>query len=186
MVIIGVNERGQKQFLAIEDGVRESPLKVGERFCSSSKAVAWMLLSCLLEMVPWDFGLAIDGIYPQARQQRCWVHKTANILNSLSKTSQPKAKQAIHEIMAGRDKDKCRESLCALNLNLSVQVSKDYPLSTERSWKITGLLWFSCQTSAEYTNQQSDWMNFWHHKAQNQKKKGLSQHDVQVWTMCKE
>ena len=33
LVIIGVNERGQKRFLVIEDGVRESPLRVGERFC---------------------------------------------------------------------------------------------------------------------------------------------------------
>ena len=44
------------------------------------------------------FWAAMDEVYPQTRHQRCWVHKTANILNSLPKTLQPKAKQAIHQI----------------------------------------------------------------------------------------
>ena len=41
---------------------------------------------------------ALDEIYPDTRHQRCWVHKTANVLNALPKSAQPKAKEALHEI----------------------------------------------------------------------------------------
>jgi len=41
---------------------------------------------------------ALEEIFPTTRQQRCWMHKTMNILNCLPKTAQPKAKQALHDI----------------------------------------------------------------------------------------
>ena len=50
------------------------------------------------------FWAALDEIYPQTLHQRCWVHKTANILNSLPKTTQPKTKQAILQIWQAETK----------------------------------------------------------------------------------
>ncbi len=98
MVIIGVNERGQKQFLAIEDGIREST--------QSWREVLLKLKSCGMNVPQLAIGdgamgfwAALDEIYPQTRHQRCWVHKTANILNSL-----PKTKQAIHQIWQAETK----------------------------------------------------------------------------------
>ena len=44
------------------------------------------------------FWAALEEIFPTSRQQRCWVHKTMNVLNCLPKTAQPKAKQALHDI----------------------------------------------------------------------------------------
>jgi len=44
------------------------------------------------------FWAALEEIYPETRTQRCWMHKTGNVLNYLPKSVQPKAKQAIHEI----------------------------------------------------------------------------------------
>jgi len=97
LVIIGVNERGEKHFLAIEDGVRESTqswrevlLKLKSRGMNAPK----------LSVGDGAMGYwaALEEVYPETRHQRCWVHKTANILNALPKTSQPKAKQALHEI----------------------------------------------------------------------------------------
>ena len=44
------------------------------------------------------FWSALEEIYPHARQQRCWMHKTGNVLNCLPKSTQPKAKKALHEI----------------------------------------------------------------------------------------
>lgn len=44
------------------------------------------------------FWVALDEIYPATRHQRCWVHKTANVLNAMAKSAQPKAKGALHEI----------------------------------------------------------------------------------------
>ena len=44
------------------------------------------------------FKSVLDEIYPQPRHQRCWMHKTANVLNALPKSVQAKAKEALHEI----------------------------------------------------------------------------------------
>ena len=44
------------------------------------------------------FWRTLEEVYSTTRHQRCWVHKTANILNNLPKSSQPKAKQSLHEI----------------------------------------------------------------------------------------
>src|SRR6056297_3637022 len=52
------------------------------------------------------FWAALSKVYPETRHQRCWVHKTANVLNKLPKSVQPKVKQALHEIwMAPTRKD---------------------------------------------------------------------------------
>ena len=48
---------------------------------------------------------ALDEIFPETRHQRCWKHKTANVLNYLPKHTQPKAKEAIHEIWMAETKD---------------------------------------------------------------------------------
>jgi putative transposase len=52
----------------------------------------------------WVYTCA-DGIYPETRLQRCWVHKTASILNALLKSLQPKAKLALHEIWQAEAKE---------------------------------------------------------------------------------
>ena len=97
LVVIGVNDRGEKHFLAIEDGVREST--------QSWREVLLQLKSRGLntpELAIGDgamgFGAALEEVYSDTRQQRCWVHKTANVLNKLPKSSQAKAKQAMHDI----------------------------------------------------------------------------------------
>jgi len=97
LVVMGVNERGEKHFLAIEDGVREST--------QSWREVLLKLKSRGLnapELAIGDgamgFWAALEEVYPETRQQRCWMHKTMNVLNCLPKSAQPKAKQALHEI----------------------------------------------------------------------------------------
>ncbi len=50
------------------------------------------------------FWAALDEVYPETRQQRCWMHKTMNVLNCLPKASQPKAKQCLHNIWQAETK----------------------------------------------------------------------------------
>ena len=97
LVVIGVNERGEKHFLAIEDGVREST--------QSWREVLLKLKSRGMnvpELATGDgamgFWAALEEVYPETRQQRCWMHKMMNVLNCLPKSAQPKAKQALHAI----------------------------------------------------------------------------------------
>ena len=104
LVVVGVNERGQKKLLAIEDGVRESK--------QSWREVLLELKGRGLTMPPHlavgdgalGFWAAVSEIYPETRPQRCWVHKTANVLNYLPKSLQPKAKAALHEIWMAETK----------------------------------------------------------------------------------
>ncbi len=97
LVIIGVNERGEKQFLAIEDGVRESTqswrevlLQLKSRDMNEPKLA--------IGDGAMGFWAALEEVFPGSRQQRCWMHKSMNVLNCLPKSSQPKAKSALHEI----------------------------------------------------------------------------------------
>ena len=105
LVVIGVNERGEKHFLAIEDGVRESKQSWREVLLDL-KARG---LTQAPELAVGDGGLgfwaALGEVYPRAREQRCWVHKTANVLNYLPKSGQAKAKQALQEIWMAETRD---------------------------------------------------------------------------------
>jgi putative transposase len=81
LVVIGVNEQGEKHFLAIEDGVREST--------QSWREVLLDLKQRGLETAPelaigdgaLGFWAALDEVYPKTRLQRRWAHRTTNMLN---------------------------------------------------------------------------------------------------------
>ncbi|MBI1733103.1 MAG: IS256 family transposase [Gammaproteobacteria bacterium] len=98
LVLVGVNDRGEKRFLAIEDGVREST--------QSWREVLLDLKSRSLTIAPelavgdgaLGFWGALDEVFPGTRHQRCWFHKSDNVQNSLPKNVQAKAKAALHEI----------------------------------------------------------------------------------------
>ncbi len=97
LVIIGVNERGQKRFLAIEDGVRESTQSWREVLLSL-KARGMNIPKLAVGDGALGFWAALDEIYPETRHQRCWMHKTGNVLNYAPKSVQAKMKQALHDI----------------------------------------------------------------------------------------
>jgi transposase-like protein len=104
LVIIGVNERGEKHFLAIEDGVRESTQSWREVLLTlQSRGMNAPKLA--IGDGAMGFWSALDEVYPQTRHQRCWMHKTMNVLNCLPKLSQPKAKQGLHNIWQAETKE---------------------------------------------------------------------------------
>jgi transposase-like protein len=104
LVVIGVNERGQKKFLAIEDGVRESKQSWREVLLDLKRQGLAIAPRLAVGDGALGFWAALEEIYPQTRPQRCWVHKTANVLNYLPKSLQPKAKAALHEIWMAETK----------------------------------------------------------------------------------
>ena len=97
LVVIGVNARGEKHFLAIEDGVRESTQSWREVLLSL-KARDLNAPKLAIGDGAMGFWGALEEVFPTTRQQRCWVHKTCNVLNYLPKRSQPKARKMLHEI----------------------------------------------------------------------------------------
>ena len=104
LVVIGVNERGEKHFLAIEDGVRESTQSWREVLLDLKKRGLEVPPKLAVGDGALGFWAALSGVYPETRHQRCWVHKTANVLNYLPKAVQPKAKKALQEIWMAEDR----------------------------------------------------------------------------------
>jgi transposase-like protein len=98
LVLIGVNEQGEKRLLALSDGYRESKAS----WLSVIQDLQARGLKAAPQLAIGDgalgFWAALDEAWPQTRRQRCWVHKTANVLNELPKSIQGKAKANLHEI----------------------------------------------------------------------------------------
>jgi len=103
LVVIGVNERGEKHFLAIEDGVRESTQSWREVLLQL-KSRQMNCPKLAIGDGAMGFWAALEEVYPESRQQRCWMHKTMNILNCLPKTGQTKAKEMLHNIWQAETK----------------------------------------------------------------------------------
>ena len=98
LVIIGVNDRGEKELLALEDGFRESK----ESWLEVINHLKSLGLNKGPQVVTGDgalgFWAAICDSYPKTRHQRCWVHKTINVLDKLPKHLLAKAIRDLHEI----------------------------------------------------------------------------------------
>jgi len=106
LIIIGATPEGRKELVGLTDGVRESAQSWRELLLDLKRRG----LSIGPELAVADgalgFWQALEEVWPQTRGQRCWVHKTANVLNKLPKRQQPKAKRALQEIwMAETKKD---------------------------------------------------------------------------------
>ncbi len=103
LVVIGMNVQGEKQLLAMEDGGRESTQSWREVLLLL-KARGLNAPALAVGDGALGFWAALEEIFPETRHQRCWVHKTRNVLNALPKSVQPKAKQALHEIWQAETK----------------------------------------------------------------------------------
>lgn len=98
LVLMGATPEGKKELLAVADGYRES-----------EQSWLQLLLDCRqrgLVIEPklatgdgaLGFWKALRQVYPSTREQRCWVHKTANVLDKLHKRVQSRAKELLHAI----------------------------------------------------------------------------------------
>ncbi len=103
LVVIGVNERGEKRLLAIEDGARESTQSWREVLLKL-KSRGMNVPELAIGDDAMGFWSALEEVYGETRQQRCWMHKTMNVLNCLPKSAQAKAKQALHAIWQAETK----------------------------------------------------------------------------------
>lgn len=105
LVVMGATADGQKELISVLDGYRESEqswtelmLDLKHRGLSTAPKIA-------VGDGALGFWAALRKIFPETREQRCWVHKTANVLNKMPKSVQPKAKGDLHEIWQAETKD---------------------------------------------------------------------------------
>jgi transposase-like protein len=127
LVLMGATQDGRKELIAITEGYRESAQSWRELLLD----VKQRGLSIDPKLATGDGGLgfwaALREIYPATGEQRCWVHKTANVLNNMPKSIQAKAKVMLHDIwMAERRADAQK----ALDLFITTFQAK-YPKAVE-------------------------------------------------------
>jgi transposase-like protein len=103
LVLIRVREDGSKELVAVEDGYRES----SESWSSVLRDLQRRGIEAPLLAIgdgALGFWKALLAMWPKAAEQRCWVHRTANVLDKLSKRLQPRAKKHLHEIFQAESK----------------------------------------------------------------------------------
>jgi len=104
LVIIGATPEGKKELVGLIDGVRESAQSWRELLLDLKRRGLSMGPELAVADGALGFWQAVEEVWPRIRGQRCWVHKTANVLNKLPKSQQPKAKRALQEIWMAETK----------------------------------------------------------------------------------
>lgn len=110
LVLIGVRPDGTKEVVALEDGYRESAeswrtvLRDLKRRGMRAPVVA-------IGDGALGFWAAVRDVWPETAEQRCWVHRLANVLDKLPKGVQPRAKRALHAMMYAESRAACAQEL---------------------------------------------------------------------------
>jgi len=105
LVIIGATPEGKKELVGLTDGVRESAQSWRELLLDLKRRGLAMGPELAVADGALGFWQAVEEVWPLTRGQRCWVHKTANVLNKLPKSQQSKAKRALQEIWMAETKN---------------------------------------------------------------------------------
>src|SRR5881392_1102873 len=98
LVIIGATPEGKKELVGLIDGVRESAQSWKELLLDLKRRGLTIGPELAVADGALGFWKALPEVWPKTREQRCWVHKTANVLNRLPKSLQSKAKRALQNI----------------------------------------------------------------------------------------
>ena len=104
LVIMGVDDTGRKELLAVVDGVRESEMSWTEVLNQLQSQGLTLPPKLAIGDGALGFWNAITKVWPTTQHQRCWVHKTANILNKVPKSLQPKIKSRLQDIWMAEDR----------------------------------------------------------------------------------
>lgn len=127
LVIIGALEDGTKELVAVWDGTRESKISWLEVLRDLKIRGLRDMPKLAIGDGALGFWAALEEEFSGVREQRCWVHKTANVLDKLPKSTQPYAKKLIHDMYLAPNK---KDALIAYNRFLS-EFEPKYPKATE-------------------------------------------------------
>jgi putative transposase len=130
LVMIGVRADGTKELVALDDGHRESTESWADllRSCKRRGMRAPVLA---VGDGALGFWAAVREVFPETREQRCWFHKIANVLNALPKSAQPGAKAALAEIWNAEDKEHAEQAVKAFAADYGVKWPKAAAKITE-------------------------------------------------------
>jgi len=106
LVLLGATLDGRKEIIAIHDGMRESKISWQEVLQDLKRRGLSHPPSLAIGDGALGFWAALEEEFPSCRHQRCWVHKTANILDKMARSVQGSAKSLIHEMYMAPTKEK--------------------------------------------------------------------------------
>jgi len=124
LVIIGATPEGRKELVGLIDGVRESTQSWRELLLDLKRRGLTIGPELAVADGALGFWQAIEEVWPKTRGQRCWVHKTANVLNKLPKSQQPKAKRALQEIWMAETRNDAEAAFDAFVQTYAVKYDK--------------------------------------------------------------
>ena len=127
LVLMGATADGKKELIAIQDGQRESEQSWKELLLDVQSRGLTVAPQLAIGDGALGFWKAVRQIWSEVHEQRCWVHKTANVLDKLPKSVQPKAKSMLHEIYLAPSR---AEADKAFDLFVRTYEAK-YPKATE-------------------------------------------------------
>jgi putative transposase len=104
LMLIGATPEGQKELVGFTDGARESAHDWRDLLLDLKRRGLDLRPELVIADGALGFWKATGEVWPKTREQRCWVHKTANVLAKLPKSQHPKAKRALHEIWMAETK----------------------------------------------------------------------------------
>ena len=113
LVIIGATPEGKKELLGFQTGQRESAQSWKELLVDLKKRGLIVAPDIAVGDGALGFWKALDEAFPSTRHQRCWVHKTLNILDKLPRSVQPNARQDLREIWLSPDRAKAEFAIGA-------------------------------------------------------------------------
>ena len=126
-MLIGATAQGKKEVIAIDDGVRESKLSWATLLQSLKARGLQEMPAIAVGDGALGFWAALEEVFPSTKHQRCWVHKTANVLDKLPKSVQSGAKELLHEMYRSPTKE---EALLVYDRFLTLYQDK-YPRACE-------------------------------------------------------
>jgi len=111
LVVMGATQDGKKELVGVLDGYRESEQSWYELLVDLKARGLKKAPRIAVGDGALGFWAALRKVFPTTTEQRCWVHKTANVLNKLPKSAQAKAKAALHEIWMAETKKSAEDAL---------------------------------------------------------------------------
>jgi transposase-like protein len=104
LVLVGVRADGRKELVAVGDGYRES-IESWSEVLRDLKRRGMRAPVLAIGDGALGFWGALREVFPDSREQRCWVHKIANVLDAVPSSLQPKVKAVLHTIMNAENKE---------------------------------------------------------------------------------
>lgn len=131
LVVMGATESGKKELIAVADGLRESEQSWTELLLDLKARGLDAGPQLAVGDGALGFWKALRKVYGESREQRCWVHKTGNVLNKLPKNKQAKAKGMLHDIWMAETREDAHKAFDLFAASYELKYPKAVKCLTE-------------------------------------------------------